>query len=227
MRVSRTTGSQSSLREANRTPGGRHRQGVRRVDAGRADRRHRALRRHGVDDRQGSSPPPASSTPGRRREAGGVPRWSRCRRRPGSPPACTSGRDTSGCCSATSPYTTLAATSMPIPFDEPADTGLDRITLMLAEMVEGVGRSMSELVGRRDRVPRPGRQHRDDLVRGLMPGWEGEQLGRRRRQAARLRRPHRQRRQPRSTGGDDARCIAGRGGQSCGSRCPTASAPVW
>jgi len=74
-------------------------------------------------------------------------------------------------------FTTLAATSMPIPFDEPADTGLDRITLMLAEMVEGVGRSMAELVGVGIACPAPVDSTGMISVPGLMPGWEGEQLG--------------------------------------------------
>lgn len=74
-------------------------------------------------------------------------------------------------------YTRLASTSMPIPFDEPADTGLDRITLLLAEMVEGVGRSMPDLLAVGIACPAPVDGTGMISVRGLMPGWEGEQIG--------------------------------------------------
>lgn len=74
-------------------------------------------------------------------------------------------------------YSTLASTSLPIPFDQPADTGLDRITLLLAEMIDGVGRSMADLLAVGIASPAPVDATGMISVRGLMPGWEDEQIG--------------------------------------------------
>ncbi|GAB2977002.1 ROK family transcriptional regulator [Actinotalea caeni] len=74
-------------------------------------------------------------------------------------------------------YTTLASTSLPVPFDQPADTGLDRIALLLAEMIDGVGRSTSDLLAVGIACPAPVDATGMVSVRGLMPGWEDEQIG--------------------------------------------------
>src|SRR5690606_39795984 len=74
-------------------------------------------------------------------------------------------------------YTTLASTALPVPFDQPADTGLDRIALLLAEMIDGVGRSTSDLRAVGIACPAPVDATGMVSVRGLMPGWEDEQIG--------------------------------------------------
>lgn len=74
-------------------------------------------------------------------------------------------------------YAELASTTLPIPFDQPADTGLDRIALLLADMVSGVGATMAELAGVGIACPAPIESSTGMVsVRGLMPGWEGEHL---------------------------------------------------
>lgn len=74
-------------------------------------------------------------------------------------------------------HTNHGSTMLPIPFDQPADTGMDRITLLLADMLDSAGRSISDLAGVGIAVPAPVDVSTGTIsVPGLMPGWEGEDL---------------------------------------------------
>ena len=72
----------------------------------------------------------------------------------------------------------VATHSLPLPHEHRADTTLDRVALLLVDMVERVGSSLDEMVGIGLGVPAPVEESTGMIsVNGLMPGWEGVHVG--------------------------------------------------
>ena len=75
--------------------------------------------------------------------------------------------------------TVVAETSLPLAPDHRHDAELDRLSLLLGDMVEGLGGSLSDLLAVGLAVPAP-IDPRTSVIStpGLLPGWEGVDLSR-------------------------------------------------
>ena len=72
----------------------------------------------------------------------------------------------------------LADRNMPLPQDHPIDTVLDRVALLIVDMLEIVGSTLEELAGITIGMPAPVDTSTGVLsVRGLLPGWDDEHIG--------------------------------------------------
>ncbi|WP_159618335.1 ROK family transcriptional regulator [Ruania rhizosphaerae] len=72
----------------------------------------------------------------------------------------------------------LAERTMPLPPDHPLDTVLDRIALLVVDMLEILGTDLTELAGLGVGLPAPVEASTGMIsVRGIMRGWDGEHVG--------------------------------------------------
>lgn len=72
----------------------------------------------------------------------------------------------------------VAERSMPLPREHPMDTVLDRVALLIVDMLELVASSLEELAGIAIGVPAPVDTSTGMLsVRGVLRGWEAEHIG--------------------------------------------------
>ncbi|ACQ81240.1 ROK family protein [Beutenbergia cavernae DSM 12333] len=74
-------------------------------------------------------------------------------------------------------HTVVAEQSLPLPHEHLLDTGLDRASLLIADLLERVGSPIDELVGVGLGLPAPVDGATGMIsVRGVMRGWDGEHL---------------------------------------------------
>lgn len=74
--------------------------------------------------------------------------------------------------------TVVAEQTMPLPVDHRSDTGLDRAALLVVELLERVGAPIDELLTIGLTVPAPVDVSTGEIsVHGIMRGWDGQQLG--------------------------------------------------
>lgn len=74
--------------------------------------------------------------------------------------------------------TIVADQQMPLPVDHRSDTGLDRAALLVVELLERVGAPIDELLTIGLAVPAPVDVSTGEIsVHGIMRGWDGQQLG--------------------------------------------------
>ena len=74
--------------------------------------------------------------------------------------------------------TIVAEQQMPLPVDHRSDTGLDRAALLVVELLERVGAPIDELLTIGLAVPAPVDVSTGEIsVHGIMRGWDGQQLG--------------------------------------------------
>lgn len=74
--------------------------------------------------------------------------------------------------------TIVAEQQMPLPIDHRSDTGLDRAALLVVELLERVGAPIDELLTIGLAVPAPVDVSTGEIsVHGIMRGWDGQQLG--------------------------------------------------
>lgn len=72
----------------------------------------------------------------------------------------------------------VAERSMPLPQEHPMDTVLDRVALLIVDMLELVASSLDELAGIAIGLPAPVDASTGSLsVRGVLRGWESEHIG--------------------------------------------------
>src|SRR5699024_11635204 len=72
----------------------------------------------------------------------------------------------------------VAEQEMPLPRDRPMDTVVDRVALLIVDMLELVASSLDELAGIALGLPAPVDVSTGMLsVRGVLPGWESEHIG--------------------------------------------------
>ncbi|MBU4334954.1 MAG: ROK family transcriptional regulator [Actinobacteria bacterium] len=68
----------------------------------------------------------------------------------------------------------IAEHVLPLPHDHQVDTGLDRATLLMADLLERVGASFEDVAGVGVAVPAPVEAGTSTLsIEGVMPGWAG------------------------------------------------------
>ena len=71
----------------------------------------------------------------------------------------------------------IAEQSLPLPADHRADTTLDRVALLVVDLVERVGATLEDVVGLGLGVPAPVDRATGMIsVRGIMPGWDDVHL---------------------------------------------------
>ena len=72
----------------------------------------------------------------------------------------------------------VAEQMLPLPYEHPSDTTLDRAALLIMDLLERIGSSLDEVVGIGVGVPAPVDTDTGMVsVPGIMRGWEGEHLG--------------------------------------------------
>lgn len=72
----------------------------------------------------------------------------------------------------------LEQREMPLPMDHRHDTTLDRAALLISELVEGLGSTLSEALALAIAVPAPVDPDTGAVaIPGILPGWEGVPLG--------------------------------------------------
>jgi len=72
----------------------------------------------------------------------------------------------------------VAEQTLPLPYEHPSDTTLDRAALLVMELLERIGSGLDEVVGIGVGVPAPVDTDTGMVsVPGVMRGWEGEHLG--------------------------------------------------
>ena len=72
----------------------------------------------------------------------------------------------------------VAEQSMPLPREHPMDTVVDRVALLIVDMLELVASSLDELAGIALGLPAPVDVSTGMLsVRGVLPGWDSEHIG--------------------------------------------------
>lgn len=68
----------------------------------------------------------------------------------------------------------IAEHTLPLPFEHRVDTGLDRATVLMADLLERVGASFDDVAGVGVAVPAPVEAGTGSIsVAGVMPGWDG------------------------------------------------------
>ncbi len=72
----------------------------------------------------------------------------------------------------------VAEQTLPLPYEHPSDTTLDRAALLVMDLLERIGTELDEVVGIGVGVPAPVDTDTGMVsVPGVMRGWEGEHLG--------------------------------------------------
>ncbi|UZN02096.1 ROK family transcriptional regulator [Cellulomonas sp. S1-8] len=72
----------------------------------------------------------------------------------------------------------VAEQQLPLPYEHPSDTTLDRAALLVMELLERIGSGLDDVVGIGVGVPAPVDADTGMIsVPGLLRGWEGEHLG--------------------------------------------------
>ena len=72
----------------------------------------------------------------------------------------------------------VAEQSLPLPYEHPSDTTLDRAALLVMDLLDRIGSDLDEVVAVGVGVPAPVDADTGMVsVPGVLPGWEGEHLG--------------------------------------------------